>query len=190
VAWIRPPLQGLDHFGVVTQGDALGLLGSHRWCWEEIGELGQEGDDMEPGQLVRQCRTNCRRRDQLVSRPLTVPGRREQLGSGLLPNLRGSNLCSRLLPKLAGRAVFSEKLHVFEVSRRESLHVRECGAKVSGELVNDLGSPAFPALTFEDVATDVVVEADLLRIGGEKRALSGSLNAGFQAGKPVAVIGG
>ncbi len=37
VAWIRPPLQGLDHFGIVTQGDALGLLGSHRWCWEEIG---------------------------------------------------------------------------------------------------------------------------------------------------------
>jgi hypothetical protein len=27
----------LDHFGIVTQGDALGLLGSHRWCWEEIG---------------------------------------------------------------------------------------------------------------------------------------------------------
>ena len=21
----------------VTQGDALGLLGSHRWCWEEMG---------------------------------------------------------------------------------------------------------------------------------------------------------
>ena len=37
MAWIRPPLQGLDHFGIVTQGDALGLLGSHRWCWEEIG---------------------------------------------------------------------------------------------------------------------------------------------------------
>jgi hypothetical protein len=27
----------LDHFGIITQGDALGLLGSHRWCWEEIG---------------------------------------------------------------------------------------------------------------------------------------------------------
>ena len=37
MAWIRPPLQGLDHFGIITQGDALGLLGSHRWCWEEIG---------------------------------------------------------------------------------------------------------------------------------------------------------
>ena len=31
------PFQGLDHFGIITQGDALGLLGSHRWCWEEIG---------------------------------------------------------------------------------------------------------------------------------------------------------
>ena len=29
----------MDHFGIVTQGDALGLLGSHRWCWEEIGGL-------------------------------------------------------------------------------------------------------------------------------------------------------
>jgi len=29
----------LDHFGIVTQGDALGLLGSHRWCWEEVGGL-------------------------------------------------------------------------------------------------------------------------------------------------------
>jgi hypothetical protein len=29
----------LDHFGIVTQGDALGLLGSHRWCWEEMGGL-------------------------------------------------------------------------------------------------------------------------------------------------------
>ena len=37
MAWIRPPLQGLDHFGINTQGDALGLLGSHRWRWEEMG---------------------------------------------------------------------------------------------------------------------------------------------------------
>ncbi|MEI6271814.1 MAG: hypothetical protein WCP38_05575 [Chloroflexota bacterium] len=27
----------MDHFGIVTQGDALGLLGSHRWCWDEMG---------------------------------------------------------------------------------------------------------------------------------------------------------
>jgi hypothetical protein len=27
----------LDHFGINTQGDALGLLGSHRWRWEEMG---------------------------------------------------------------------------------------------------------------------------------------------------------
>ena len=27
----------MDHFGIVTQGDALGLLGSHRWCWEAVG---------------------------------------------------------------------------------------------------------------------------------------------------------
>ncbi len=27
----------MDHFWIVTQGDALGLLGSHRWCWEAVG---------------------------------------------------------------------------------------------------------------------------------------------------------
>lgn len=91
---------------------------------------------------------------------------------------------------MAIRAVFGEKPHVFEVCRGEPLHLGESGAEVGGELGNDLGTPAFAALAFEDFPADVVVKADLLCIGGEQGALPGSLNAGFQAGEPVRIIGG
>lgn len=55
-------------------------------------------------------------------------------------------------------------------------------------MVDHLGTPALAALAVEDFPTDVVVESDLLGIGGKQRALAGSLDAGFQAGEPVAII--
>jgi hypothetical protein len=54
-----------------------------------------------------------------------------------------------------------------KVATRKTLHSREGCPEVGRELPDHLGSPAFPALTFENLPTDVVVEADLLGIGRE-----------------------
>ena len=140
------------------------------------GELGEQDDDVEPRQLVSGLLTH-------------LQGIR-QLCSSLLPNWLKAYLCSSLLHKLPLGAVFGEKLHVFEVSGREPLHVREGRTKIGGKPVDDFRPPALAALAFQDVAADVVVEADLLGIGREQGPLAGSLDAGFQAHKPVGVIDG
>lgn len=72
-----------------------------------VVDFGEQGDDVEPGQFVRQCRSNwggC----QLVSRLLTNWGLRK--------------LGSRLLHKLPIGAVLGEKPHVFEICCREPFH--------------------------------------------------------------------
>jgi hypothetical protein len=145
--------------------------------FSEVGivEFGKQGDDVEPRQLVRQCRTY-HWSGQWVSR--------------LLTNLRLRKLGSRLLHKLAIGAVLGEEPHVFEICRREPLHAWEGSPEVGGKLINHFCPPALAALAFQNVAADVVVEMDLLGIGRKQGALSGPMDAGFQAGQPVGVIGG
>jgi hypothetical protein len=107
----------------------------------------------------------------------------------LLTDGEHGQLCSSLLHKLAGRAKLGKKPHVVEVAAGEPLHFRKCGPEVGGKLIDHLGTPALAALAFEDFPADVVVEADLLGIGGQQGSLAGTLDAGFQADEPVGVIG-
>ena len=114
-----------------------------------VGELGEEGDDVKPGQLV--------------SRQLT--------------GLRGgAQLGSRLLPKLAVWAVLGEELHVFEVANGKPFHVREGGAKISGKVLDDLSPPFLTALALQNIAAQIVIELDLLGIGGQQGALASPLS--------------
>ena len=91
---------------------------------------------------------------------------------------------------MAVGAEFSENLHVFEVSRGESLHLGKGCLEVGGKAVDHLGSPTFPALAFKNIAPDVVIEANLLGIGRKQGSLSRTLNALFEASEPVGVVGG
>ncbi len=98
-----------------------------------IGELGEEGDDVKPRQLV--------------SRQLIGLRGVAQLGSRLLANWESSDLGSRLLPKLAVESVLGEELHVFEVANVKPLHVRERGLKISEKVFDYL----LTALTLQNI---------------------------------------
>ena len=113
-----------------------------------VFELGQQGNDVEPWQLV-----------------------------------------SRLLTKSEIGAILGEKPHVFEIACRQTLHVRKGFAQVRGEPFDHFGPPALARLPLQDFTSDIVIQANLLRISGQKSMLPGAGNTLFQAGKPVAVIG-
>lgn len=68
------------------------------------------------------------------------------------------SLCKRLLHELADRPGSGERPHVLEVSRRETLHLRELPAKIGREAVDDLGPPPLLLLPNEDDLPDVPVQ--------------------------------
>jgi hypothetical protein len=96
-------------------------------------------------------------------------------------------LVSRLLTKLAVRAMLGEKPHVLEVARRPAAHVRKGVLEVSGQAVDDLGAPALPLLALQDVASDAAVELHQLGIDRQRRALPGLGNLALELGQPVGV---
>ena len=77
------------------------------------------------------------------------------------------DLCKSLLHDCPLRPCRSEGAHVFEVARREALHVGERLAQVRGQPVDDLRTPAFAFLPVEDDAADVPVVQDHRCVGGE-----------------------
>ncbi len=97
-------------------------------------------------------------------------------------------LVSTLLTKLAAGAFLGEELHVFEVGTGQPLHIGEGGAQIGGEAVDDLGAPALAGLAVKDVAAKIVVELNLLGIGGQNRALPGAGDAALEFGQPTRVV--
>ncbi len=93
----------LDDEGIAGPGGGDGFAGIP-FTQNGVGKLGEDGDNVKPGQLVSGLLTNCGRR---------------QFGN-------------RLLHKPTIRALLGEDLHVFEVGSGESLHVRTRGTKIGG----------------------------------------------------------
>ena len=69
-------------------------------------------------------------------------------------------LDSRLLTKLAIRAMFGEISHVFHVAAGESFHVGKGGFEVVCDPRDDFGSPAVMSLAVEDFPSNAVVQMD------------------------------
>jgi hypothetical protein len=86
-------------------------------------------------------------------------------------------LGSRLLPNLKIGAFLRKGLHVLKISGREPLHVGEGGAKIGGELVDDLSAPSLLALSVQDFPADIMIKPDLFTISRQQRPLSGALDA-------------
>ena len=75
-------------------------------------------------------------------------------------------LCSNLLHNCQVGPLGGEGAHVFEVARREALHVGKGLAQVGGEAVHDLGAPALTFLPVQDHPANVPVEQHHRRVGG------------------------
>ncbi|HEY1215514.1 MAG TPA: hypothetical protein VGE93_17930 [Bryobacteraceae bacterium] len=73
-------------------------------------------------------------------------------------------LCSRLLHKFRIRPGLGKGAHVFQVARRETSHIRECGLQVARQLVHDGGSPSLLLLPLKDVVPDLPVQLDQLPV--------------------------
>jgi len=84
-------------------------------------------------------------------------------------------LGSRLLPNLKIGAFLRKDLHVFQISRREPLHVREGSAEIGGDLVDDFSAPSLLALADQDFPADVMIKPDLFAMGCQQRALARAL---------------
>ena len=79
-------------------------------------------------------------------------------------------LCNKLLHERPIRPSLGEGPHVFQVARREAGHVGEIPSKISGQPLDDCGSPAFLRLPREDVAADLPIEQDEFPVDGGRRA--------------------
>jgi hypothetical protein len=71
----------------------------------------------------------------------------------------------------------SEGAHGFEVSRRKPLHVGKGLPQVSGEAVNDLGTPTFRLLTAQDDLADFPIRQHHRGIGCQHRPQPGIADA-------------
>jgi hypothetical protein len=69
--------------------------------------------------------------------------------------MKPGQLGSSLLPDSTVRAFLSEKLHILQVSRRKTLHIRECNSEVCRQLLNDLGTPTLLTLSFQNLPPNV-----------------------------------
>lgn len=104
-------------------------------------------------------------------------------------DVKPRQLGSRLLPKLTSRAVLCKISHVFEISSRETLHVRKGGFEVGGSPGDNLTAPAEARLAVEDITADAMVELDQLRIDREYCAAAGGMDAAFYRFQPGSVVG-
>lgn len=126
--------------------------------------LGEQDDNVEPGQLVSRLLTKAR------------AGR---LGRWLTKLLRNSG----------DRTVLRKEAHVFDVAGRETLDIRKCIFQVGGDPRYDLGTPSLLGLALQNVPPDAVVEAHYLGIHGQSGATAGRLDAGFDLRKPDRIVG-
>jgi len=76
------------------------------------------------------------------------------------------NLCNKLLHNCFIRPGLAERSHVFQISRREALHVGERSLGVRRQAVDHFRAPVFPFLPVEDIAADLPVEQDQFPIDG------------------------
>jgi len=81
-----------------------------------------------------------------------------------------ANLCKGLLHNCSIRPRSSKGTHVFEVTRRESAHVRKGAAQVCGQAVDDLCAPALSLLAGQDGTAHIPIGHHHRRIGRQHGA--------------------
>ena len=99
-------------------------------------------------------------------------------------------LCKHLLHKWLVRPRLGKGAHVFEITRRKPLHLREGRAQVRRQPFDDLGPPTLLRLPGQNILADLPVEQHQLAVHRQRGALLGRVDAGFQVCQPVSVTGG
>jgi len=91
--------------------------------------------------------------------------------------LAPGQLCNDPLHNSAVGPCRGKGAHVLQVSRRKPLHFRVGLTQVRGEAIDDPGSPAGAFLVIQDRPTDVPVQHDHRRVGGQDDTQPLSLDA-------------
>jgi hypothetical protein len=71
---------------------------------------------------------------------------------------------------------------------QKPLHLREGVTQIGREPVDDSAPPALGVLTPQDVHSDVVIQPNLLLIGGKQCPLPRSTDTLLEIGEPVGVV--
>ena len=100
------------------------------------------------------------------------------------------NLCKHRLHKCLIRPRLGERPHIFQVARRESLHIGEGSLEVRRQAVDHFGAPAFPFLPVEDIAADLPVQQDQFPVDRQRCMELRSLNPALQVGQKLCVAVG
>ena len=79
----------------------------------------------------------------------------------------------------------AERPHVFQISRREALHVGECPLEVRRQTVDHFRAPVFPVLPVQDIAPDLPIEQDQFPVDGQRRAKLRCPNPSLQVGEKL-----
>ena len=83
-----------------------------------------------------------------------------------------------------------EGAHVEQIGAGKTFHLRESGAKVAGETLDDFGTPALLGLTGENVFPQLPIEGDEFTVDRERGALLRLMNADLELRQPSSVVGG
>ena len=117
--------------------------------------------------------------------PLAL-GRTVQLGQQG-HHMEPGQLGSRLLPKLAVRAMLGEEGHILEVAAGEAAYLGEGVFQVQGQAFDDFRAPTFGFLSLLNFDTDPEVQLYQLGIDGQRRPLPGLSDVAFKLSQPVGV---
>jgi hypothetical protein len=97
-------------------------------------------------------------------------------------------LCKRPLHNRALWPSYGERAHVFQVAGREALHTGERLAQVGRQAIDYFCAPARAFLSVEDRPSNVPVEKDHCRIGGQDDAQSFLLDTYLDRGECSGIL--
>jgi hypothetical protein len=182
----------LGHVGTETEElQVVGILGD---LLDQFGLAGRQG----PGEVRWSgAKPTVEFAHDLVEQDIAAPAVFDGLLGVPLPqvvvvepveqdrDVTPGKLCNRLLHNLGPR--LGECSHVHQVPAREPLHVRELGAQVGGESLDDPGPPPFGLLAAQNEPPELPVEMYNFAVDRQVGPKPGIPNRGLRLGEQSGV---